>query len=136
MRGAMARHVSGVFVRTDRVVVAPNTMVRLFGADHKHSSRALLLELSATTLRLSAVRPPTPGSNVFVAITLPGRYLEFEVPGAVQWTQGADFVVQLDYLSARQAYGLSLARDVLREAPAVPSLSAAAALRRTAASRR
>jgi hypothetical protein len=132
----MARHVSGVFVRTDRVVVAPNTLVRFYGADHKQSSRALLLELSATTLRLSAVRPPAPGSNVFVAITLPGRYLEFEVPGAVQWTQGADFVVQLDYLSARQAYGLSLARDVLREAPAARSLSAAVALRGTAASRR
>lgn len=132
----MARHVSGVFVRSDRVMVAPNTMVRLFSADHKRTSRALLLELSATTLRLSAVRPPAPGSNVFVAITLPGRYLEFEVPGAVQWSQGADFVVQLEYLSARQAYGLALARDVLREAPAASPLSAAAALRGTAANRR
>jgi len=132
----MARHVSGVFVRSDRVLVAPNTMVRIKSEDHEHSSRALLVELSATTLRLSAVRPPTRDSKVSVAITLPGRYLEFEVPGAVEWTQGADFLVRLDYLSARQAYGLSLARDVLREAPVGSSFSAAAALRGTAAKRR
>lgn len=113
----MARHVSGVFLRTDRVAVAAGTMVRLLGADHKPSGRALLLELGTATLRLRAVRPPPLGSSLFVAITLPGRYIEFEVGGVVDWELDAEFGVRLDYLSARQAYGVSLARELLRAAP-------------------
>jgi hypothetical protein len=113
----MARHASGVFVRNDRVAVAPGTMVRLSSADRKYSGRALLLELGTSTLRLSAVRPPSLGSQVHVAITLPGRYIEFEVPGIVDWELGAEFGIQLEYLTARQSYGVALARDLLR-APA------------------
>lgn len=122
----MARHVSGVFIRSDRVAVAPGTTVRLLSADHKPLGRALLLELGTSTLRLSAVRAPSLGCQLFVAITLPGRYIEFELGGVVDWERGADFGVKLDYLSARQAYGVALARELLQAAPAT-----AAAPRRT-----
>lgn len=110
----MARHASGVFVRSDRVAVMPGTMVRLSGSDRKLAHRARLLELGTSTLRLSALSPPPLGSRVFVAITLPGRFIEFEVPGIVDWERDADFGVRLEYLSARQAYGVALARDLLR----------------------
>lgn len=126
----MARHVSGVFVRTDRVPVAPGTLVRLLSADHKPLGRAQLLELGNSTLRLSAVRPPALATRVLVAITLPGRYIEFQVPGVVDWELGADFGVQLDYLSARQAYGISLARELLRAAPPDAVMLPRSALRR------
>lgn len=113
----MARHVSGVFFRTDRAPVSPGTTVRLLGADHKMIGRALLLELGPSALRLSAPRPPELGTKVFVAITLPGRYIEFEVPGIVDWELDCHFGVSLEYLTARQAYALALARDLLRAAP-------------------
>src|SRR6478752_425278 len=108
----MARHVSGVFARTDRVKVSDGTQVRLLTADRKLLGRASLLELGSSVLRLNAVHPPALGSNVLVAITLPSRYLEFEVPGLVDWERGSDFGITLDYLSARQAYGISLAREL------------------------
>src|SRR5689334_11963793 len=110
----MARHVSGVFVRTDRVTVAAGTLVRLLSPERKPIGRATLLELGSSALRLNAQHPPALGARVLVAITLPSRYLEFEVPGLVDWERGADFGITLDYLSARQAYGLSLARELLR----------------------
>ena len=121
----MARHVSGVFLRSDRVAVTAGTMVRLLSADHKPAGRAQLLELGTSTLRLSAVRPPPLGCHLFVAITLPARYIEFEVGGIVDWELEANFGVKLDYLSARQAYGISLARELLRAAPGVALPSAA-----------
>ncbi|MDF3070951.1 MAG: hypothetical protein K0R38_6552 [Polyangiaceae bacterium] len=113
----MARHVSGVFFKTDRAPVTPGTMVRLLGADHKQLGRAALIELGASTLRLTSPRPPELGTKVLVAITLPGRYIEFEVPGVVDWELDCHFGVSLDYLTARQAYALALARDLLRTAP-------------------
>lgn len=111
----MARHVSGVFVRTDRVTVAAGTSVRLLSPERKSLGRASLIELGTSALRLSATRPPPLGSRVLVAITLPSRYLEFEVPGQVDWERGTDFGISFDYLSARQAYGISLARELLSE---------------------
>ncbi len=112
----MARHLSGVFVRTDRVPVGAGTVVRLLAADHRQIGRATLLELGTSTLRLSAPRPPALGTKLLVAITLPGRYIEFEVPGMVDWDLDGHFGVSLDYLTARQAYALALARDLLRAA--------------------
>jgi hypothetical protein len=124
----MARHVSGVFRRTDRAPVTPGTSVRLLGTSHKVIGRAALLELGSSTLRLSATRPPELGTQVLVAITLPGRYIEFQVPGIVDWELDCHFGVSLDYLTARQAYALALARDLLcvgaRETLAEPRLSA------------
>lgn len=125
----MARHVSGVFYKSDRVPVAPGTTVRLLGADHKPLGRATLVELSSTALRLTASTVPELGTKVLVAITLPGRYIEFEVPGMVDWELDSQFGVSLEYLSARQAYGLALARDLLR---ATESDEAVAASRRDA----
>lgn len=126
----MARHVSGVFLRTDRVPVAPGTMVRLLGADHKALGRAQLLELGSSTLRLSALQPPALATRLLVAITLPSRYIEFQVPGIVDWERGSEFGVELDYLSARQAYGINLARELLRAVPADGVLLPRSALRR------
>jgi hypothetical protein len=118
----MARHVSGVFVRTDRVAVAEGTTVRLLTLDRQPFGKATLIELGSSTLRLSSTRPPELGAKVLVAITLPNRYIEFEVPGLVDWERGAEFGVQLDYLSARQAYGISLARELLRQKPATAAV--------------
>jgi len=56
------------------------------------------------------------GSRLRVAITLPGRYLEFEIPGMVTWHLDGRFGVSFDYLSARQTYGLVLAMDVISRA--------------------
>ena len=109
----MARHISGVFARVARAAVAAGTTVRLFTPEHKSIGRASLLELGSTTLRLNASEPPELGARVLIAITLPNRYIEFEVPGLVDWERGADFGITLDYLSARQAYGISLARELL-----------------------
>lgn len=114
----MARHVSGVFFKTDRAPVSEGTTVRLLGADHKPLGRATLVELGTSALRLSAPRPPELGTKVLVAITLPGRYIEFEVPGIVDWELDAHFGVTFEYLTARQAYALALARDLLRAGPA------------------
>ncbi len=119
----MARHISGVFARSDRVAVRAETTVRLLTPERKSLGRASLLELGNTTLRLNAAEPPDLGARVLVAITLPNRYIEFEVPGLVDWERGADFGITLDYLSARQAYGISLARELLgvdSQARAVP----------------
>lgn len=127
----MARHVSGVFVRTDRVAVAPGTTVRLLTSERKSLGRASLVELGTTALRLNAARPPELGSRILVAITLPHRYIEFEVPGLVDWERGRDFGVSLDYLSARQAYGISLARELLRDAPVAEPASFHRAARRS-----
>lgn len=117
----MTRPVSGVFVRIDRVAVAPGTTVRLLTQDRKPLGRAALLELGSTALRLNAAQSPGLGARVLVAITLASRYLEFEVPGMVDWERGSDFGVSLDYLSARQAYGISLARELLSSAPEAPA---------------
>lgn len=126
----MPRHVSGVFFKSDRVPVIAGTQVRLLGADHKPLGRAVLLELGPSGARLRASRPPELGTKLQVAITLPGRYIEFEVPGMVDWDLDSDFGVAFDYLTARQAYGLSLARELLRAAPGSAEIAPRRAARR------
>jgi hypothetical protein len=113
----MTRHVSGVFLRTEGALLIPGTTVRLLGQDHRSLGRATVLELGTSTLRLSAARPPALGKEVIVAITLPGRYIEFEVSGVVDWELDRHFGISLRYLTARQAYALTLAQELLRAQP-------------------
>ncbi len=115
----MSRHASGVFYRNDRVAVAPGTTVRVLAVDRKQVVRAQLLKLGGSDLVLSALRPPALalGASAHVAVTLPGRYIELELPGVVDWEDGATFGVRLDYLTARLAYGFSLARELLARPP-------------------
>jgi hypothetical protein len=122
----MTRHVSGVFRRSDRVHAKPGTTVRVLSANRRQSSRARLLELGTADLLLTGIQPPPLGAKMLIAITLPGRYIEFEVEGFVDWHEGANFGVVLEYLSARQAYGISLARELVRGAPVAQSLGRAA----------
>jgi hypothetical protein len=116
----MARHPSGVFVRSDRVRAAHGTVVRVTSGERKPSFKALLVALGTEDLVLTCAQPLRLGTRVAVAITLPGRYIEFEVPGDVEWENGASFGVRFDYLTARQAYGITLARELLR-APQKPT---------------
>jgi hypothetical protein len=122
----MARHASGVFVRNDRKSVPPGTTVRLFSLDRKHSVRAELLALGAADLVLSALRPSdlALGCKGQVAVTLPGRYIELELPCVVDWENGVSFGISLEYLTARQAYGFALLRDLLTSGAAPPNLQA------------
>ena len=124
----MARHVSGVFLRNDRVRVAPGITVRVLSTDHKHVVRAQLVTLGSADLALSALRPPalSLGSKALVAITLPGRYIEFELPGVIDWEDGPSFGIRLEYLSARHSYGISLARELMRAPIAAPATRRAA----------
>lgn len=108
----MTRHASGIFVRSDRVPAAPGTMVRL-ATDRKSASKALLVALGTADLVVTRAQPLTLGSRVSIAITLPGRYIEFEVAGNVEWEDGASYGIVFDYLTARQAYGIMLARELL-----------------------
>jgi len=112
----MARHVSGVFRRTDRVTVNPGVSVRLVVDERSRESRADLIELGMSDLLLSCAETPRLGSRVTVGITLPARYVEFELPGMVSWQLAGQFGVSFDYLSARQTYGLVLAIDLMRSA--------------------
>lgn len=116
----MTRHASGVFYRNDRVPAAPGTFVRVVPADRKQLIRAQLLKLGSSDLVLSALRTSALGlgATAHVAITLPGRYIELELPGVIDWEDGATFGFRLDYLSARQAYGFSLARELLARSSA------------------
>lgn len=125
----MVRHASGVFYRNDRATVAPGTSVRLYSVDRKHSVRAQLVALGASDLSLSALRPAglALGCQAQVAVTLPGRYIELELPCVVDWEDGINFGVRLDYLSARQAYGFSLLRELLRDTSTAPASRRAAA---------
>ena len=77
---------------------------------------ATLVELGMSDLLLTCAEPPALASRVKVAVTLPGRYLEFELPGMVSWQLAGQFGVSFDYLSARQTYGLVLAIDLMRSA--------------------
>jgi hypothetical protein len=77
---------------------------------------ATLHELGMSDLLLSSPDRPQLGARLSVAITLPGRYLEFEIPGMVTWHLDGKFGVSFDYLSARQTYGLVLAIDVISRA--------------------
>jgi hypothetical protein len=119
----MARHASGIFTRNDRVRVASGTTVRVLCADRKPAVRALLVALSATDLVITCAQPLVLGTRLAIALTLPGRYIEFELPGAVEWENGSSYGIAFGYLSARQAYGVALAREVLREREAPSSAS-------------
>lgn len=122
----MARHASGVFVRNDRVRAAHGTVVRVTSSERKPSFKALLVALGTEDVVLASAQPLRLGTRVAVAITLPGRYIEFEVPGNVEWENGASFGIRFDYLTARQAYGITLARELLRaplKAGALPRLA-------------
>jgi hypothetical protein len=118
----MPRHASGVFVRNDRVQAAHGTVVRVTSGERKPSFKALLVALGSEDLVLTSAQPLRLGTCVGVAITLPGRYIEFEVPGNVEWENGASFGIRFDYLSARQAYGVTLARELLRAPQKVAAL--------------
>jgi len=100
----------------------PGTTVRLKVDGSSREQSATLHELGMSDLLLSAADLPRLGTRLSVAITLPGRYLEFEIPGMVMWHLDGQFGVSFDYLSARQTYGLVLAIDVIsraaEEAPA------------------
>ncbi|MEP7050535.1 MAG: PilZ domain-containing protein [Pseudomonadota bacterium] len=112
----MTRPVSGIFTRNDRVRAPRATSVRLLIADKRREFEATLVELSLSDFVLTeAVLPPL-DTSVSVAITLSGRYLEFELPGVVSWHRGHEFGVSFEYLTARQMYGLALAIDVLGQA--------------------
>ncbi len=110
------RHVSGTFKRADRVTAIPGTRVRLVLAERAREIQATLLELGMSDLLLTGAELPELGTRVSVAITLEGRYLEFEVPGMVSWHLNGQFGVSFDYLSARQTYGLVLTIDLMRRA--------------------
>lgn len=108
----MTRQPSGIYRRNDRVAIREGTTVRVMLGSRRQSSRAYLIELGSGDLVLSGIAAPSLGSKLSVAITLPGRYIEFEVAGVVAWHRGATFGVELDYLSSRQSYGISLAREL------------------------
>jgi len=112
----MARPVSGTYQRVDRVHAAPGTTVRLLLDGSSREQSATLHELGMSDLLLSSADRPHLGARLSVAITLPGRYLEFEIPGMVTWHLDGRFGVSFDYLSARQTYGLVLAIDVISRA--------------------
>ncbi|MEI9947867.1 MAG: PilZ domain-containing protein [Pseudomonadota bacterium] len=118
----MTRPVSGTFQRVDRVRASAGTTVRLLLDGSSREFSATLHELGMSDLLLSSADRPPLGARLSVAITLTGRYLEFEIPGMVTWHLDGRFGVSFDYLSARQTYGLVLAMDVLsraaEEAPA------------------
>ena len=108
----MTRPVSGTFRRVDRVHAIAGTTVRLLLDGSTREQSATLHELGMSDLLLSGPNLLL-GSRLRVAITLPGRYLEFEIPGMVSWHLDGRFGVSFDYLSARQTYGLVLAIDVI-----------------------
>jgi hypothetical protein len=112
----MARPVSGTFRRVDRVRASAGTTVRLVLDGSSREQTATLHELGMSDLLLSSPDRPQLGARLRVAITLPGRYLEFEIPGMVTWHLNGQFGVSFDYLSARQTYGLVLAMDVISRA--------------------
>jgi hypothetical protein len=112
----MTRHASGIFVRNDRLPAAAGTLVRVATKDRKAASKAVLIALGSADLVITHAQPLTLGSRVSIAITLPGRYIEFEVPGNVEWEDGASYGIVFDYLTARQAYGITLARELLSAA--------------------
>lgn len=106
----------------------PGTTVRLMLDGCTREQGATLLELGMSDLLLSGPNLRL-GSRLCVAITLPGRFLEFEIPGMVTWHLDGRFGVSFDYLSARQTYGLALAIDVISRAANAAPIEAGAAQR-------
>ena len=124
----MARHDSGTFRRADRVEAKGGISVRLMLAGRSEPMRAELVELGMSDLLLAGAAPLALGTRVNVGITLPARYLEFELAGMVSWHKDGQFGISFELLSQRQTYGLVLAIDLLsralESAPARFSLSA------------
>ena len=112
----MTRPVSGTFERADRVRASAGTFVRLVLEGSPREASATLHEIGMSDLLLSSADRPRLGTRLSVAITVPGRYLEFQIPGMVTWHLNGQFGVSFDYLSAGQTYGLVLAMDVISRA--------------------
>lgn len=110
----MARYQSGFFGRSDRVMITPGTLVRVT-TEPRHSVRVELIALGNHEVVVRGLSQPLVGNKLRVAITLPGRYIEFEVEGNVVWQREQELGIQLDTLTARQAYALSLARQLLQQ---------------------
>jgi hypothetical protein len=112
----MARTISGVYRKTDEPSSQQPVALRVLYADRSPIPRVRTLELRLGEMRFSSVDPPPLGSKVLVGITLSDRFIELEVPGVVISEYGMEFGVKLEYLSARQAYGVALAIDLNRAA--------------------
>jgi len=112
----MARPVSGTHRRVDRIKAPAGTTVRLLVDERARESQATLLELGMSDLLLSDIEALPLGTKLTVGITVPGRYLEFEIPGMLSWHLNGEFGVSFDYLTARQTYGLLLAIDLMSRA--------------------
>lgn len=112
----MPRFVSGFFTRDDVTRPREHATVRLLSAERKSLGRAELVALSTTELRLKGMDGLASGSRLNVAITIPDRFIEFEVPGEVSGQQGQELLVRLGHLSARQAYGIALVMDLRQRA--------------------
>jgi len=128
----MTRMASGIFRRNDRVAVAPGTTVRVIAGNRRHGTRAYLLELGTSNLVLTGIAVPPQGTEVRIAITLPGRFVEFELPGNVTWQRSGDFCVEFAELSDRQVYALSLARELSQSSRAPSSANETTLAPRTA----
>jgi hypothetical protein len=115
----MTRHVSGTYLRTDRVRVRAGETVCMRSEDRRSARQVTLLEFSLSDMRLSSAVLPPVGATVAITIALRDRHVEFEVPAVVAWHREDEFTVTFDYLTARQAYGLTLALELERQAAAL-----------------
>ena len=112
----MPRFVSGFFTREDVARPREHASVRLLSAERKALGRAQVVDLSTTELRLKGIDGLALGSRLHVAITIPERFIEFEVPGEVSRQSGEELIIRLGHLSARQAYGIALVVELRRRA--------------------
>jgi hypothetical protein len=112
----MDRPDSGTYRRVDRVHAAPGAVVRLLIEGRARESNATLLELGMSDLLLSTSEPLALGTRLKVGISLPGRFLEFDIPGMVTWHLNGEFGISFDYLTGRQTYGLVMAIDLMSRA--------------------
>jgi len=117
----MTRHVSGIFLRADRVRVAPGATIALRVPEVSRKSKVALLELGLSDMMLAGAPPPI-GTQVGATFVLEDRYIEFELPGVVTGHGEHDFCVTFAHLSARQTYGLTLSIELARQAARIASL--------------
>ncbi len=111
----MTRHVSGIFLRADRVRVAPGETIALAIPELARTCKTALLELGLSDMLLAGAPPPV-GSRVSAVFVLQDRYIELALPGVVTSHAEHDFSVRFAYLTLRQTYGLTLAMDLYRQA--------------------
>jgi len=114
--GAMPGPISGIFRRADRVAASAGSTARLQVEQRGREINASLIELGISDALLSAAEVPELGAKVSITLTIPGRYIEFALPGMVSWHRDGQFGVSFDYLSSRQTYGLVLSMDLMRNA--------------------